>query len=170
MPRRKLVDHTRPLWIEEGEPTEATLVSVAPVAPIDKLYTFTVDDALVDRIHPGQRVVVPFGKRGTPAPAIVVSITRGPWNSTLKSIDHVLEEAGQLSDHLIELGRWISEYYCCPLGRVLGAMVPEAVRQKRGFLSVRHARLVATAETMQGVRLGKMQGRIVEPQFSQRLA
>ncbi|NOX59490.1 MAG: primosomal protein N' [Planctomycetes bacterium] len=162
MSRQKPVDHTQPLWIEEGIPSEAILVSVAPVAPIDKLYTFTVDEDLAARVRPGHRVMVPFGRKNRLAPAIVVSVGRGAWNSTLKPVDELLDDAGHLSDHLIELGRWISQYYCCPLGRTLGAMVPEAVRRQRGFLSVRHAQLVATAGELEGKRLGKMQHRVVE--------
>ncbi len=161
MPRRKTVDHTAPLWVEAGEPTEAVLVSVAPVAPIDKLYTYTVEEDAEDRVLPGRRVMVPFGRKGRLAPAIVVSVTRGPWNSTLKPIAEILEEAGSLSDHLIDLGKWISDYYYCPLGRTLAAMVPEAVRKKRGFKTVRHARLLADAETIANARLGQKQKQVI---------
>ncbi len=161
MPRRKTVDHTAPLWVEAGNPTEAVLVSVAPVAPIDKLYTYTVDDELAHLVLPGRRVMVPFGRKGRLAPAIVVSVTRGPWNSTLKPVAEILEEAGSLSDHLIDLGKWISDYYYCPLGRSLAAMVPEAVRKKRGFQTVRHARLVADSETIEGSRLGPKQKQLI---------
>ena len=162
MSRRKTVDHTQPLWVEAGDPTEAVLVSVAPVAPIDKLYTYTIDEASAHRVLPGRRVVVPFGRKSRLAPAIVVSVARGPWSSTLKPIAEILEEAGSLSEHLIELGMWISDYYCCPLGRTLAAMVPEAVRKKRGFLTVRHAKLLIDDEAVRGVRVGKKQQRIID--------
>lgn len=161
MPRRKTVDHTAPLWVEAGNPTEAVLVSVAPIAPIDKLYTYTVDDDSAHLVLPGRRVIVPFGRKGRLAPAIVVSVTRGPWNSTLKPITEVLEEAGALSEHLIDLGKWIADYYCCPLGRTLAAMVPEAVRKKRGFQTVRHAKLVADIASIQEARLGKKQQQLI---------
>ncbi|MCA9252278.1 MAG: primosomal protein N' [Phycisphaerae bacterium] len=162
MPRQKTVDHTQPLWVEAGDPSEAVLVSVAPIAPIDKLYTYTIDDASAHLVLPGRRVIVPFGRKGRLAPAIVVSVTRGPWNSTLKPIAEVLEEAGSLSDHLIELGQWISDYYYCPLGRTLAAMVPEAVRKKRGFQTVRHVRLLADAETIEAARLGAKQKQLID--------
>jgi primosomal protein N' (replication factor Y) len=161
MPRQKTVDHTQPLWIEAGDPSEAVLVSVAPVAPIDKLYTYTIGDDSAHLVLPGRRVIVPFGRKGRLAPAIVVSVTRGPWSSTLKPIAEVLEEAGSLSGHLIDLGKWIADYYYCPLGRTLAAMVPEAVRKKRGFQTVRHAKLLASVETIQEARLGKKQQQLI---------
>ena len=110
----------------------------------------------------GQRVSVPFGRKGSLAPAYVVGIERGEWTSTLKPIAEILDPAGQLSDHLLELGKWISQYYCCPLGRCLAAMIPQAVRKQSGFTTVRQITLTASESDLTGIRLGKKQKGIIE--------
>ncbi|HRX87408.1 MAG TPA: primosomal protein N' [Phycisphaerae bacterium] len=155
-------EHTAPLWIESGEARTTPLISVAPLAPIDKVYTYTAEAELAERIRVGQRVSVPFGRKGTVRPAIVVDVTSGPWTSTLRSIQEIVDPAGELSPHLLELGRWISRYYAAPLGRTLAAMVPQAVRSQRGFATVRRVRLVAEPEALRAIRLGTKQAAVIQ--------
>jgi len=161
MARRRPTDHTAPLWIESGTPQTTRLVRVAPLAPIDKVYTYTIDEALADRIRVGQRVSVPFGRKGTARPAIVVALTTGPWSSTLQSVKEILDPGGELSPHLLELGEWISRFYAAPLGRTLAAMVPMAVRSQRGFAALRMVRMAERAEPASADRIGKKQARIL---------
>src|SRR5262249_44411036 len=70
-----------------------------------------------------------------------------PWEATLKPIDGVIDPQPLLSDRLLELGRWISRYYCCPLGHTLKAMVPGGVRRQAGGKIVRVARLLSDDAT-----------------------
>jgi primosomal protein N' (replication factor Y) len=44
----------------------------------------------------------------------------------------LLDEEPALSDALLKLGRWISDYYCAPLGETLRAMTPLAGDVRRG--------------------------------------
>ncbi len=162
MPRKTPNEQTAPLWIEEGEQKTAPLITVAPIAPLDKVYTYTADEAILAALQPGQRVLVPFGRRSRLAPAFVLTIDRGPWDSTLKSVDSILDPAGGLDDHLIELGQWISRYYCCPLGRTLAAMVPAAVRRQSGFETVRHVRLTPAFDPASVGRLGQKQRALLD--------
>ena len=126
------------LWVEQPPTRTTPLVSVAPVAPVDRVYTFTVDPQRLKSLKPGRRVAVPIGKNNRMTPGFIVDIQEGPWSSTLKPIGEILDPAGQLSRHLIELGRWISRYYQCPLGRTLAAMTPTAARRLSGFRPVRY--------------------------------
>lgn len=150
------------LWVEEGETRIAPLITVALIAPIDKLYTFTADQEVAAKVQVGQRVTVPVGRRSRPMPAIVVAVEQGPWTSTLKSIAEITDPAGQLSDHLLELGKWISRYYCCPLGRTLAAMLPEAARKQSGFVTTRKVTLIVTSEQLADARVGPGQRRLIE--------
>jgi primosomal protein N' (replication factor Y) len=161
MARRATDSDTQPLWIEAGEARETPLIEVAPLAPIPKTYHFTADDALLEKIRVGRRVNVPFGRKGTLRPAIVVSMGSGPWSSSLRPVAEVLDDAGELSDHLLDLGRWIARYYYAPLGRTLAAMVPQAVRSQRGFVTTRTLELTANAEQRAETRLGKKQSAII---------
>lgn len=130
------------LWIEEGETQTGLTATVAPIAPIDKPYTYTVPPELADDLKAGQRVLVPFGKRGRLVPGFCVAVGSEEWRHTLRPIDSLIDDQSYLSPHLLELGQWMARYYCCPLGPTLAALVPEVVRKKSGFVSVRYARLV----------------------------
>jgi primosomal protein N' (replication factor Y) len=125
------------LWTEQPDTRKGPVVRVAMKAPVDKEYTFLVPDELAEAVRPGKRVMVPFGRKGRPEVAFCVSIGREQWTSTLKPVQEVLDDQRLLSDELLELGQWISRYYCCPLGRTLAAMVPEAIRKQSGFRTVR---------------------------------
>ena len=82
------------------------------------------------RVKSGARLVVPFGTRKltgvvlhthNEAPAI-------PVRDALRLID----PEPVLNDELIALGRWISGYYCAPLGEVLRSMLPLAADIRGG--------------------------------------
>ncbi len=133
------------------------MARVAMVAAIEGEYSFAVPDELADRVEPGKRLLVPFGRSRKPQPAFCVTLAREPWTSTLKPVADVLDEHRLLGDELIELGRWMSRYYCCPLGRALAAMMPESIRKQSGFRTVRVLRLARPAGTDRG------QGPAVEP-------
>ncbi len=154
--------HTGHLWIEEGEARETPLITVAPIAPIDKLYTFTAAPALADQVRVGQRVLVPLGRKATLRPAIVVKVETGTWTSTLKSVEQIIDPAGQLSDHLLELGEWIARYYVCPLGRTLAALIPQAARRQSGFETVRQVSLAVSGAELADLRLGAKQQAILD--------
>ncbi len=47
----------------------------------------------------------------------------------LKSILTVYPEIDPVPADLLEMARWISRYYCCPLGMVLSTIVPAAVKK-----------------------------------------
>jgi primosomal protein N' (replication factor Y) (superfamily II helicase) len=63
---------------------------------------------------------------------------------------------------LMELAKWISDYYVCPLGQVLAAMVPGAVKRAAGVKKKRCVYLGEVAEEMLGGLKGAKQKRIVE--------
>jgi len=132
------------LWIESPEVRVGPVARVAMIAAIEGEYSFTVPNELVDQVEPGKRLMVPFGKNRKPSPAFCVAVAQEPWTSTLKPVADVLDDDRLLGDELLELGRWISRYYCTPLGRTLAAMVPEAIRKQSGFRTVKRLRIAPT--------------------------
>lgn len=87
----------------------------------------------------GSRVDVPLGRGSKSAPGIVVCIggnelLDGLSPSRVKPILRV--GTARLPEDLLRLARWISEYYVCPLGMTLAAMMPAAVKQGTGRKSV----------------------------------
>lgn len=141
------------LWIEQGEQREGPVARVAMLAAVEKTYTFAIPDELTAQVQPGKRLMVPFGKKQRLASAFCLGVDRQVWTSTLKPVASVLDEQPLLSEPMIELGTWMARYYCCPIGRTLAAMVPEAIRRQSGFRTVRTVRLAGeTAADSQTVR------------------
>ncbi len=50
---------------------------------------------------------------------------------TLKMLQSVLTDIDPIPEELLTLARWISQYYCCPLGVVLSTIAPAAVKRNR---------------------------------------
>ncbi len=117
------------------------MARVALAAAVEGQYSYAVPPELADKVQPGKRVLVPFGRKRQPQPAFCVSVAREAWTSTLKPLADVIDDAPLLSGPLLELGQWMARYYCCPLGRALSAMVPEAIRRQSGFVAVRRLML-----------------------------
>ena len=96
---------------------------VAVDRPLDRLFTYDVPVALADRVRPGCRVRVPFGR--SMAKGVVIETTGAPPEGlVVKSIAAVLEESPLLTPDVIALLAWVSRYYACPLGEVIAACVP----------------------------------------------
>jgi primosomal protein N' (replication factor Y) len=135
---------TAPLLIEPGESRRAMIATVAPIAPIDKTYAYYVPDTFLERVVPGVRVSVRMGERGTPKPAFCISVSEGPWETTLRPVEGVLDERPLLGPRLLALGQWMSRYYACPPGHTLEAMVPGGRRHGAGGRAVQYARLLSS--------------------------
>ncbi|MHC4150354.1 MAG: replication restart helicase PriA, partial [Planctomycetota bacterium] len=74
----------------------------------------------------------------------------------------MIDEEPLLDSSLMELARWISKYYVCPLGQVLAAMVPSAVKKGAGVKTEKHVYLAQDIdETIEHLRSRK-QKQIVE--------
>ena len=103
--------------------TQLTLFAnvLIPVA-VDRLFTYAVPPELCVSIQSGVRVSVSFGKRTVIG--IVVTISPVSPIATPKPILDVLDADPVLSKELLELTRWVSEYYMASKGEVLKAVLP----------------------------------------------
>ncbi len=88
-------------------------------------------------VEVGRRVEVPLGRGNSAAAGIVVE-SGGPelcGGFAPGKVKPILREVGVgLPPRLVELARWISGYYVCPLGMVLAAMMPAAVKKRTGHV------------------------------------
>src|SRR2546427_4120965 len=98
---------------------------VALPLPLRTTFTYRVPDALDEPMVAGARVVVPFRNRAM----LGVVLGRGdsPDGASLKNVTEILDPMPALSSRLVELGRWISNYYLSPIGETLRAMLPPSV-------------------------------------------
>ncbi len=120
-------------------------------------------------IRVGQRVEVPFGKSNKLETGfcVLADVPAGEayggkqGGRQLKSVARVIEEEPLLGDQLMELANWIGDYYVCPLGQVLAAMVPGAVKRAAGIKKRRYVYLGPAWEQMVDSLKGPKQKGIV---------
>ncbi|KAA1171649.1 primosomal protein N' [Marinobacter salinexigens] len=107
------------------------MVKTARIAlnrPLRRLFDYRIPDGM--KLHPGQRVRIPFGRQqaiglvtdtnSTPVPGI-----------TLKPVSSALEEWPALPEETFKLLSWASSYYQHPLGECLFTALPPALRRGR---------------------------------------
>ncbi len=164
MPTSRSIQAT-PSLLDETSARIAQVASVALLRPIDKPYSYIVPDDLVQSVHPGMRVSVPFGRGDRPTPAFCLSVSPEPWKSTLKPILSCIDDSPVLNTRLLSLGRWIATYYAAYLGRTLDLMIPAAAKRRAGTRRIRYAELDPAAEALlkdTGARLSERQRTILE--------
>ncbi|MEM6855034.1 MAG: primosomal protein N', partial [Planctomycetota bacterium] len=99
-------------------------------------FTYAVPASLPD-LTVGDRVTVPLGRGNKPASGVVVALLAAtdPEVQRIKRIKPITSReraASSLPDDLVTLAKWISGYYCCPLGMTFGSLLPAAVKHATG--------------------------------------
>src|SRR3954451_2637517 len=88
---------------------------------------YAIPESFVDRIGIGSRVRVPFRERS--ALATVVGLLETSDAGGIRPIEALVGEAPILNEKLIELARWMSAYYCCPIEAVMRSLLPQVIRR-----------------------------------------
>ena len=166
MKQKHLFGHYR-----DPEPSRSANVTFADVAlnlPRNDIWTYRVPDELCERVQPGVRVRVPFGRRRQPLVGYVVRVHREPPPVDARPLLETLDEEPLLSERMLELARAVARRYFCSLGQTLEAMLPAGVRLGVGSRRVRILHLVSDpSESASPPRLGPAQKRLLEVLRSQ---
>ncbi len=88
---------------------------------------YAIPEGLRERIAIGSRLRVPF--RDKSALGTVVQVLHETDAPGVRQIEAVVGDAPILSPALLELGQWISTYYCCPIEIVIRSLLPQVVRK-----------------------------------------
>ena len=129
----------------------------------------------VGELGEGDRVMVPLGRANKKVWGYVVDVVkageepRGVPKAARNRIKGVIardEGKIRLTGELVELAKWLSVYYCSPLGMVFAAMLPAAVKQKTGtkqltMVRVSEGWLGLNPEEKHKKKLTKLQKQIV---------
>ncbi|HEU0207884.1 MAG TPA: primosomal protein N' [Candidatus Udaeobacter sp.] len=130
----------------EHEP-ETRYVRVVIDRAIHRELDYSVPESLA-HVGVGSRVRVPF--RDKSALATVVAIPEQSDAKGIRPIAAIIGDAPILSEHLLELARWLGNYYCCPIETVMRSVLPQVIRHaKVGWkkqLFVQPARQIDEAE------------------------
>jgi primosomal protein N' (replication factor Y) (superfamily II helicase) len=98
---------------------------VALPLPVRTTFTYRVPEGFDEPAVTGARVVVPFRNRVM----LGVVVGRGDTSdgAPLKNVANILDPIPAMLPRLVELGRWISNYYLSPIGETLRVMLPPSV-------------------------------------------
>ena len=169
---------TNSLFVVEDQPqiTCNHIIRVAFETAADTEFDYALPDELWP-VQAGQRVQAPFGKKNklekgfcveadVPVERAFGSEDRG---IRLKIIERIVDDSPLLDLQLMELAKWISNYYVCPLGQVLAAMVPAAVKNRIGLkrlrcvhLAIKPTEINETIENLKGLKQKKIVARLQE--------
>src|SRR5438105_892409 len=107
----------------------ARYVRVIVDRAIHRELDYSVPENLAARVGVGSRVRVPF--RDKWALATVVAIPGQSDVEGIRPIEAIVGEAPILSEPLLELGKWIGTYYCCPIETVMRSLLPQVIRHAK---------------------------------------
>ncbi len=117
------LDDARELCIAE------VVFSEFPFGP----YDYEVPERLRTVVQPGIRVEVPLGRGNRKRVGYCVAVANASGGGrSLKPIAAVVDSQSLLAPSMLRLTRWMAQYYLCPLGQVLEAVVPSGVRGQAG--------------------------------------
>ena len=94
---------------------------------IQRELDYSVPETLADRISIGSRVRVPF--RDKSALATVLATLSESDAKGIRPIEALVGDGPVLSESLLELAKWMSAYYCCPLETVMRSLLPQVIRR-----------------------------------------
>lgn len=114
-------------------------VEVILPLPLEGTFTYAVPETLVQKVVPGVRLLVPFGKTKTYIGVCNAVPTDQPnQNNTdgvveYKSILSVLDNTPILLPQQLRLWHWIADYYMSPLGDVYKAALPSGLKAEDAY-------------------------------------
>jgi primosomal protein N' (replication factor Y) len=109
-------------------PAAFVVAQVALEQPLAAPLDYRVPESLADACQLGQRVLVPLGPRHVQGYVVALAPCSDLEVEALKPIVDVLDDVPLLTSALLQLTRWVADYYMCPWGLVLKAAVPQGFR------------------------------------------
>jgi primosomal protein N' (replication factor Y) len=126
---------------------------------LGKEFDYLIPEELADVVEVGTRVKVPFAQRQVLG--CVTALLENSPHLNLRPILKTIGRQSHVTPKILELARWLGEYYCCPPEIALKSVLPEAVRkEKEGWREQLFVRALPAPETKP--KLSKRQREILE--------
>jgi primosomal protein N' (replication factor Y) len=106
----------------------AMIARVTLEIALRKEFDYAIPPELAARIEVGSRVKVPFGPRQVLG--VVTALANESTHTNLRPLHAVIGQQSQVTPKVLQLARWISGYYCCPVEIALKSVLPDAVRKE----------------------------------------
>jgi primosomal protein N' (replication factor Y) (superfamily II helicase) len=140
-----------------NQSSPARFANVALPVHVNQAFTYSLPPNLQEVAQPGARILVPFGRK------LVVGYVVALHDEVNEGLD--VKEAEELIDvvpliaaDVLELTRWVSDYYAAPWGEVLKAALPPGITQSSDqILSLTTLGLGEAAQTAENESLTQKQ-------------
>lgn len=90
----------------------------------DMLFSYKIPEELADRLEPGMRVVVPFGRGNKKRIGLVFGLEDAEFDKKLKCVDFIIDESPVLSEELLRLCVWLRDNTFCTYFDAFRAILP----------------------------------------------
>jgi primosomal protein N' (replication factor Y) len=126
---------------------------------LGKEFDYLIPTELEGVVEVGARVKVPFARRQLLG--CVTGLLEHSPHPNLRPIIKTIGRQSHVTPKILELARWMGEYYCCPPETALKTVLPEAVRkEKEGWREQLFVRALPAPEIKP--KLSKRQQEILE--------
>ncbi|HEY6045866.1 MAG TPA: primosomal protein N' [Pyrinomonadaceae bacterium] len=104
---------------------------VALPVHLRKVFTYRLPESMQNAAQVGSRVVVQLGTK--PTTGYIVALMPGLREGTslveseIKDVDKLLDVEPSLTPGVVEIARWVADYYAAPLGEVMRAALPAGI-------------------------------------------
>jgi primosomal protein N' (replication factor Y) len=100
------------------------LVEIAVPANVRKTFTYRLPARLADQAKPGSRVIVPFRNKLLTGFIVELHHSLKVVDSEIKDVEKIIDDTPVISDEILLLAKWMSDYYYAPLAECLRAAIP----------------------------------------------
>jgi primosomal protein N' (replication factor Y) len=131
----------------------------------DREFDYVVPDALAGMVTVGSRVRLPFRHRQLLGTVVALPEVSGVDAAKLRPVTSVVGSSSEpaIPPVLLELARWIADYYCAPLDQAMRCVLPDVIRKaEMDFKERQFARLVRAPDEEEAARLSKRSPRRAE--------
>ncbi len=92
-------------------------------------FDYAIPPELAGQVEVGTRVKIPFGHRQVMG--CVTALVEQSTHTNLRTITGVVGKQSLVTPKVLQLARWIADYYCCAPETALKSVLPEVVRREQ---------------------------------------
>jgi primosomal protein N' (replication factor Y) len=138
---------------------------VAMPLHVFQTFTYRLNPELSAQAEVGARIVVPLGRKLVTGyiVALVDELSDSLAEIDIKDAQSLVDLEPVCSPEILQLARWVAEYYACPLGEVIKAALPPGMTPstKRAYVKPKLRRFVRLVQAGEQ-KLTEAQTRVVE--------
>jgi len=137
---------------------------VAIPVHVQKTFTYALPESLAAAAKPGCRVLVPLGTKMLTGYIVALHETLaeagvGEQDYTIREVSELLDREPVVTSEMLELTRWIADYYYAPWGEAIKSSLPSGTAVQK----IRQAvRLVSAPPREDAKRLNAQQQRVID--------